>query len=54
MHISEPRAYSTLINHIIKVYELEQGPLGLIGVLTPSKFNSEVDSTSHYKELITL
>ena len=31
MHISDPKADITLINYIIKVYELERGPLGLIG-----------------------
>ena len=31
-----------------------QGPLKLIGVLTPSKSNSKVDARSHYKESIEL
>ena len=31
MHISEPESDITLINYIIKVYELKRGPLGLIG-----------------------
>ena len=43
MHKSKPRVNPTFINHVIKVYELEQGPLGPIGVLVPSKSNFEVD-----------
>ena len=31
MHISEPTINPTLINHVDKVYELEWGPLRLIG-----------------------
>ena len=27
MHISEPRTNLTLITHVIKVYEIEEGPL---------------------------
>ena len=30
MHISEFRACPTLINHAIKVYDVKEGPLGLI------------------------
>ena len=33
---------------------LKQGPMGPIRVLDPSESNSEVDSTSHYKELTKL
>ena len=31
MHISEPKANPTLINHVIKVYEFKKGPLEPIG-----------------------
>ena len=33
---------------------LEHESLGPIGVLVSSKSNSEIDSTSHYRELIAL
>ena len=49
MHKSEPRANLTLINRIIKVYELEWEPLGPIGILASSKSNFKVDSTTYYR-----
>ena len=36
IHKSEPRTNPTLIDHAIKVYELEWKPLEPIGVLVPS------------------
>ena len=42
MHISEPRVNSTLINSVVKVYELEWRPLRAHRiVLTPLKSNSK-------------
>ena len=42
MHISEPRVNSTLINSVVKVYELEWRPLRPhMIVLTPLKSNSK-------------
>ena len=50
MHISELRANLTLIIQANKVYELKARTIGPIGVLAPSKFNYEVDLTSHSKK----
>ena len=50
MHISELRANLTLIIQANKVYELKARTIGPIGVIAPSKFNYEVDLTSHYRE----
>ena len=43
MHKSESRVNPTLINCVMKVYELERGPLEPIGVLASLKSNFEVD-----------
>ena len=37
-----------------KYMNLEQGQLGSIGVLAPLESNSEVESTSYYRESIEL
>ena len=47
---NEPRVNPTLINRANKVHELERGLVGPIRVLAPSKFNFEVDPTSHYRK----
>ena len=54
MHKNEPKANLTLITHANKVYELKEGPLGLIGILAPLESNSEVDSKSYYRESIEI
>ena len=54
MHKSEPKANPTLITYANKVYELKARTTKTIGVLAPLESNSEVDSTSHYKESIEL
>ena len=50
MHKSEPRVNLTLKTYANKLYKLKVGPLGPVGVLASSQFNSEVDSTSYYNE----
>ena len=54
MHKSEPKANPTLITYANKVYELKARTTKTIGVLAPLESNSEVVSTSHYKESIEL
>ena len=53
IHKSESRVNATLIDYVIKVYELKQGPLGLIGELTLLECTSKVNSLSYYRESTT-
>ena len=50
MHKSEPRANVILITHANKDLTSKQRLIGPKGVLSPSKSNYEINSTSYYKE----
>ena len=50
IHKSESRVNATLIDYVIKVYELKQGLLGLIGALALLECTSKVNSISYYRE----
>ena len=47
MHKNEPRVNPTLIDNVIKVYELKVGTFETHMRLAPTESNSEVDSTFH-------
>ena len=50
--MSEPRASPTFINATIMVFELKAWTIRAIEVLAPLESNSEIDSTSYYRELV--